>query len=427
MINNIKTAAILGSSGTIGSLVGGVIAQEGIRIYFLSRTTEHSIKGLQKAIAQTRSEVIARNIICGDYDCLLEKAIKEADWVIEAVSENITIKRQIYDKIEKFLQPDTIISSTTSSLPLDALIERHSDSFRKNFLSTHFYNPPGKMLACEIAGGRDSDPEVLEFMKTFLEHKLRRAVIPVKNIAGFAGNRIAFLLFSKITELVSEYGVEMMDYLISPYTGRLMAPLATLDLVGLDIHKAIIKNLAENTTDEMHESFAVPNYVNIMIDKGLLGNKTKGGFYKRLEGGRNLYFDPKTCDYIPAIQPHISFVEKAKNLIHLGMYKDAFEVIKNAEDKEAQIVKDILCTYISYSYCRVGEVTETEIGIEGIDRVMSAGFHWASPSLILNLLGGRKDVTKMLRERKLKVPEEFFDNNEPELQILNSGKYFEAR
>ncbi len=427
MFRSIKKVVVLGASGTVGSLTGGILAQEDLQVYFLSRTFNGAEKGLAKAIAQARSEIIARNIICGDYEHTLKEAVSQADWVIEAVCEDINIKRRMYEKIETNLRPETIVSSTTSSLPLDALAQGRTETFRKNFLSTHFYNPPGKMLACEVAATDETDPQVFEFMKDFLKHKLHREVVPVKNVAGFAGNRIAFLLFGKITELVTEYGVEMTDYLIGPYTGRLMPPLATLDLVGLDIHKAIIKNLHENTNDEMHDSFVLPDYINKMVENGLLGNKTQAGFYKKPEGGRIFYFDPASCDYIPAIQPHIGFVEKAKHLIHLGMYKEAFDTIKTAEGKEADIVMDILCTYISYAYCRIGEVTEPEFGIDGIDRVMSAGYHWACPSLILNLLDGKKEVTKLLKQKGLKVPNVLNNTKQPLLQILNSGKYLVAR
>ncbi len=427
MVKSIKTVAILGSGGTIGSLSGGIIAQEGIKVYFLSRTKEAAIGGMLRAFEQARSEIIAQNIICGDYESSLETAMGEADWVVEAVAEDINIKKQMYKKIEPYLRPDTIISSTTSSLPLDKIAEALPKEMRRNFLSTHFYNPPGKMLACEIACLDQTNPEVYNFMKDFLENRLRRSVIPVKNIAGFAGNRIAFLLFGRITQMVSDYGAEMMDYLIGPYTGRLMAPLATLDLVGLDIHKAIIESLRNNTNDQMHDLFALPDYINTMIEKGLLGNKTKAGFYKRLEGGRKLFFDPATGDYIPAVLPHIGFVEHAKQLIHLGMYRQAFETIKDARGKEADIVTDILCMYISYAYNRIGEVTDAKYGINGIDKVMSAGFHWASPSLILNLLGGKKEVSKMLNQKGQAAPAQLQDTDNMELQIIESGKYLVAR
>lgn len=283
------------------------------------------------------------------------------------------------------------------------------------------------MLACEIASTSDTDPKVYSFMKDFLKLELRRVVIPVKNVAGFAGNRIAFLLFNLITRLAEEYGVETMDYLIGPYTGRMMPPLATLDLVGLNIHKAIIENLYTYTNDEAHDSLIVPDYVNKMIGNGCLGNKTKAGFYKELESGRHTYLDPSTGDYVPAIEPHVAFVEKAKHLIHMGMYQEAFETIKTANCEEADIVMDILCTYISYSYSRVGEVTAAEFGIDGINKVMSFGFHWAQPSLIISMLGGKECVIKLLDKKGFAIPDSLKSESESACHVRNHGKYFVAR
>jgi len=429
MIDTMRNVVVLGSSGTIGSLIGGLIAQMGIKVYFLSRSLDRAKSGLERAISQARSEVINRNVVCGDYEHLLESVLKEADWVVECVTEDLAIKQKMYEKVDQYKRPDTIVSSTTSSLPLTELSRGRSEEFQRNFLSTHFFNPPGKMLACEIATHPGTDPKVLDRMKDFLERELRRVVIPVNDIAGFAGNRIAFLLFNQITALAEEHGVEMMDYLIGPYTGRLMPPLATLDLVGLDIHKAIMKSLYENTDDEMHASLILSDYINKMTESGCLGNKTptKGGFYKRLESGESVFYDPATCDYVPAIKPHIAFVEKAKNLIHLGLYRESFEVIREARCKEADIVMDILCTYIAYSYSRIGEVTEQKLGIDGINKVMSFGFNWAAPSLIVGMLGGRKSVIQLLEERELEVSDFLKDGREEVWQIPSAGKYFVAR
>lgn len=426
MIDNVKNVVILGSSGTVGSLTGGLFAQQGIKVHFLSRTLQGAKAGLKKAISQARSEVISRYIECGDYDHMLENALQEADLIIESVSENLEIKRKIYQKVERYRKPDTIIGSTTSSLPLTALIEGQSENFKKNFLSTHFYNPPGKMRACEISGTEYTDPAVYNFMEDFLGNVLGRVVIPVRNMPGFAGNRIAFVLFNRITSLVEDYGVEMMDYLIGPYTGRLMPPLATIDLVGIDIHKAIIRSLQENTHDEMHDSLVLPDYIDKMIDEGLLGNKTKAGFYKKLESGKRIFFDPATCDYVPAIEPHVAFVEKAKSLTHLGMYRKAFDAIRSASSREAEIVLDILCTYIAYSYSRIGEVTDHEFGIDGMDKVMSYGFNWAGPSVIVNMLGGIDMVTDLFNKKGLEVPAGLVNQNVSEKEMIGSGKYFIA-
>ena len=427
MIDVIRNVVILGSSGTIGSLTGGIIAQQGIKVYFLSRTLEGAKAGLKRALSQARSEVISRYIECGDYTHILEEALREADLIIESVTENLEVKKKMYEMVERYRKPDAIIGSTTSSLPLNALVEDRSDSFKENFLSTHFYNPPGKMLACEVAGTEWTNPQVYNFIQQFLEKQLRRKIIHVNNIPAFAGNRIAFTLFNRITVLVEEYGVEIMDYLLGPYTGRLMPPLATIDLVGLDIHRAIIHSLQQHTHDYLHDTLAIPEYINKMIGAGLLGNKAKGGFYKKQESGKLTFFDPDTSEYIPAIEPHIAFVEKAKRFIRIGMYKEAFDIIKRTRGSEAEIVKEILCTYVAYAYSLIGQVTESGYGIEGIDKVMCYGFNWAPPSTIVDMLGSNKEVIILLEENNCAIPQALKENVRSLNKIPNSGKYFIAR
>ncbi len=423
----IKTVVVLGASGTVGSLSGGLMAQNGLKVYFLSRTQQGSERGLLKAIAQARSEMIAQNIVCGDYDHLLKEAVGQADWIVEAVTEDADIKRRIYEQVEAYKKPQTIVSSTTSSLPLPELVRGRGDGFKKNFLSTHFYNPPGRMSACEVTGTQYTDPGIVDFMQQFLEKRLRRVVIRVKDAVAFAGNRIAFVLFSRITSLAREFGVEVMDYLIGPYTGRLMPPLATLDLVGLDIHKAIVNSLNTHTNDDLHSWLAVPGYINTMIQRNLLGNKAGGGFYKKLESGKYVFLDPVSCDYVPAIEPHVAFVEKAKHFIRMGMYKDAFDTIQSAQGKEAEVVKDILAAYVAYSYSLVGEVTDSSFGIEGIDKVMAYGFHWAAPSVIVEALGGANTTAQLLDKKGFKVPDALRQGLKSHLGLTNSGKYFVAK
>lgn len=425
----IENVLILGASGTIGSLAGGLLAQNGLKVWFLSRTLAGSQKGLARAQKQARSEVIAANITCGDYDSMLVQACGQADWILECVAEDLSIKQSLYEQVDQFRRPDSVVSSVTSSLVLDQLPQGRSESFQKNFLSTHFYNPPGKMLACEICGTSKTDPAVVAFMADFCQTRLRRAVIAVKPTAGFAGNRIAFLLFSRITELAAEYGVEMMDYLIGPYTGRLMPPLATLDLVGLDIHKAIIHSLRDHTNDALHDKLVLPDYVEKLIADGHLGNKTrgKGGFYKKLESGAFEYIDPKSGQYVPAFRPHIQFVEMAKDQIHLGKYRDAFESILAAKGTEAAIVHEILATYIAYAYMLIGQVTDEKDGITGIDRVMSTGFNWASPSLVVHMLGGREKAIELIQSQNLPVPDRLRTDTTCDQYVFNAGKYFPAK
>ena len=221
----------------------------------------------------------------------------------------------------------------------------------------------------------------------------------------------------------------MMDYLIGPYTGRLMPPLATLDLVGLDIHKAIIHSLQDHTTDALHDRIVLPGYVEKMIADDHLGNKTrdKGGFYKKLESGKFTYYDPATGDYIAAFTPHVQFVETAKDQIHRGLYRDAFDTILSAKGAEADIVHEILATYIAYAYMLIGEVTDEQDGITGIDRVMATGFNWASPSLLVHMLGGKEKAIQLIESQSLPVPDALRTDTTCDQYIFNAGKFFPAK
>lgn len=426
MSYTVKKVVILGASGTVGSLVGGLFAQKEIMTFFLSRTLKGAKAGRDKAIKQARSETVSRYIECGDYEHSLEGALHEADLIIESVSEDLTIKKEIYHLLERYRKAEAIIGTTTSSLPLTILANEQTQSFRRYFLSTHFYNPPGRMLACEIAGTNDTEPQVYNFVEKFLRDVLGRVVVPVKNRPGFAGNRIAFLVFSKITVLAQEYGVEMMDYLIGPYTGRSMPPLATLDLVGLDVHKAIIRSLQDNTGNDMHDLLLLPSYVDKMIESNLLGNKAGGGFYKKLESGKFAYIDPSTCEYTGAFHPHLHFVEKVKHFIHMGLYKEAFDAILASKGREVDVVTDILYTYITYAFSLIGEVTDVCYGISGIDNVMSSGFHWAPPSVIVSMLGGKESVLEALAVRNLSIPEALRRHDTSTQSSHDPGKYFVA-
>lgn len=428
MIDNIKSVVILGASGTMGSLIGGIIAQSGIKVYFLSRTKDHAERGLQRAITQARSDMIKKNIVYGDYETLLESALQEADWIIECVSENIEIKFAIYERIEGFRKKGSIVSSTTSSLLLSQLCQGRSEDFEKNFLGIHFYNPPSRLVACEIASQSHTSPKVVQFMRDFLENKLGRIIIPVLGTTAFAGNRIACLVMSVVTKLVEEYGVEMMDYLSGPYTGRVMAPLVTIDLIGLDTYKAIIENLYKHTNDYLHDCFKLPPYMERMIENGHLGNKTpnKGGFYKVDSGKNEFVIDHNTINYEKKKIYKVEFVEKAKDMIHVGRYKDAFNIIKTAHSKEADIVRRILCLYISYSYSCVGKVTDVRYGIDGIDKAIAYGYNWAPPSLLVYMMDGKEVAIRLLQEYGIEVPDALKNVNESFDAHLNYGRFFIA-
>jgi len=282
------------------------------------------------------------------------------------------------------------------------------------------------MLACEVARTEATDSSVYDFILSFLEQRLRRVVVPVHNTPAFAGNRIAFVLFDRIVHLVELYGVEMMDYLVGPYTGRLMPPLATLDLVGIDVYIAIINSLKENAGED-GKSLSDQKYIKEMISNGLLGKKSGRGFYRLLENGSHAFYDPNSHEYVPGIKPHVRFVEKAKQYIHYGRYKEAFDAIRSAKGTEADVVKDILARYLHLAFSLVGVVTEEKYGISCIDRVMAFGFNWAPPGVLVGLVGGKKAAAEFLSEMGLCVPTGLEDEDSAVDQaLLSHGRYFVA-
>jgi 3-hydroxyacyl-CoA dehydrogenase len=420
VINNIKTVVVCGAGGQMGSTIGGLISQSGLKVYFLSRSIRNANIGKDRAIANCRSEIISKNIICGSYD-MMEEALKEADLVIEAVSEDVSIKQDIYKEIEKYRRHDTIIASTTSSLLLSKLIVGLPKDFVDHFIITHFYNPPSKMLVCEVVRCGSNSDVVFNTVIQFLKERLNRKVVVVNDITGFAGNRVAFAIFNLALISSVNYGVEVIDYITGSHTGRKMPLLKTLDLIGLDIYKSIVENLNKEGID-LH----LPAYVDEMIDNGIIGIKSLGGFYKKSEEGILLY-DIETCKYSYPENYKSRNIEDMKEFIKVGRYKEAFNFAMKKYydgDRDIKIMIDFLCFYVWYSYTCVGEVTSHDIGISGINDVMSYGFNWAPPEVVSYVLGGKEEMTKLFEERGLEIPHSFKDLNIEKYNNCDIGKYF---
>jgi 3-hydroxyacyl-CoA dehydrogenase len=181
-----------------------------------------------------------------------------------------------------------------------------------------------------------------------------------------------------------------------------MTPLATVDLVGWDIHRAIVDNVYANTNDEAHETNKLPDFMAKLMDKGVLGNKTGSGFFKR-DGDKRLVLDPSTGDYIPEEEiklPDLAYIDEVSALHRDGRYKDGMAVFLHAEGEQAKIARGVIAGYIAYAFERVGEVTET---IDGIDRIMGLGFNAAPPSVLVDAFGAQ-GVVDMIGEAGLAVP-----------------------
>ncbi len=413
-MNEIKKVAVLGANGTMGSLSGGVFAQTGIKCIFFARSLQKAQKGIENAVKQARSDVLREYIVPKTYDDF-EKELPTCDWILEALGEDIELKREYFKKIDRFRKQGSIVSTVSSSLCIEEMAEGMSDDFKAHFLGTHFFNPPAKLFANELIFHPNNSNKLKKYIHEFCEKALRRVNIISYNKPGFAGNRIGFQFLNEAALYAEKYGVAKTDYLLGPYTGRAMPPLATIDLVGLDIYGAIVNYIYEKVDDERHDTYKMPLYTKKMIDQGRLGNKTGGGFYTEDENKQRLCIEPSNLGYIELKKMQIDFVEQAKNYIHDGNYKKAADILKNEQSEEAAIVRHFILGYISYSFFRAGEVNPPETGIDGIDRVMAYGFSWLPPSGWVDLFGGPKETITLTERSDIPVP--------LGLKSLKEGKY----
>jgi 3-hydroxyacyl-CoA dehydrogenase len=398
----IDHVVVLGANGAMGYGSGALFTSVVPKVTFLARSKDKADQGLGAAIAAVRSSTVGNRVETGDYGTDFDVAVAKADLIFEAITEDFELKRELFARVDKLRRPDSIVATVTSGLSINALAEGRSDSFRKHFLGLHFFNPPNVIVGTELVAGKDTDKGLLDFIELYSEKKLGRKMIRTADRAGFAGNRVGFKVLNEAAQLAEEHGPLLIDRLVGPYTGRAMTPLATVDLVGWDIHRAIVDNIYKNAPDEVHATLRLPGYMAQLIEKGTLGTKSGGGFFKT-ENKQTLVLDPKSGSYRPASEiklPDLSYIKQIAALHRDGRYGEAMQAFAAAPGEYAALARKLVAGYISYAFHRVGEVTET---IAGIDDIMGFGFNWAPPSVLVDTLGLAATV-KMIEDSKLPVP-----------------------
>jgi 3-hydroxyacyl-CoA dehydrogenase len=402
---------VLGANGTMGAGSGEVFAAGGCTVVFLARSTEKAREGLVTAQNLAKSQRIADRISVGTYGEDLEEAVAKADLIFEALAEDIELKKEFFTRVDRCRRPDSIVATASSGLSIAEMARGRSDGFRRNFLGIHLYNPPNVIVGTEVVPHAGTDPSLVPEIVRMLETRFGRVAIITADTPAFAGNRVGFKFLNEAALLAGEFGVAFVDYLLGPYTGRAMPPLATIDLVGWDVHKAIVDNVYAHTQDEAHAAFAMPAYMQRLLDSGHLGKKTpeRGGFYRRVKEGKqtiNLVLDLKTGAYKDVrddgVRP-VAFVEKMKELHRVGLYRDALKVFAEATGLEAELARRVILGYVSYALNRVG-TTEVVRSPRDIDRIMGFGFNWAPPTALIDLLGV-KTAIRLLETQDLPVPQ----------------------
>lgn len=402
---------VLGANGTMGAGASALFAANGFAVTMLARTLDKARQGLGKAKEALRTDVLEARVRCGSYDADLERSVSRADLIFEAVSEDLTVKLPFLERIDQARRPGSIVATVSSGLSIAKMCEGRSDDFRRHFMGMHLFNPPHVIVGTEMIPGPDTDGEVFRDMCTLATRRLGRAVVECRDMPAFAGNRVGFKLLNECTILAEEHGVTNIDYWIGRHTGRALAPLATIDLVGWDVHDAIVENLYDNTADEAHALFLMPEYMKRLMDQGHMGNKTpaEGGFYRRVTDANKTrltsVLDPKSGSYSEGAGPppeKVAYIEEMKALHGVGRYRDAMRLLLGAPGTEGEIARRVIVGYVSYALNRVGpaEVVQTPAAV---DSIMGNGFNWAPPSVLVDLWG--KDATiGAMQKLGLKVP-----------------------
>lgn len=426
----IEKAAVLGA-GTMGAQIAAHLANAHIPTILLDiapreLTPEEQARGLKLDSKEVRNRIanagfeaakkakpaafftpdFASLITVGNFEDDLPK-LKDCDLIIEAVVENLDIKKSLYERVEQHRRPQSIVASNTSGIPIHKLAEGRSDDFRAHFLGVHFFNPPRYLHLVEIIRTEWTKPEVSCFMFGFLDQRLGKGVVPAKDRPNFIANRIGTYgaLVTIKTMLDEGYTIEEVDKMTGPAVGRpKTATFRTFDLVGLDVFSHVIKNLYEALPeDEERDVFVAPEFLTAMVAKGLLGNKTKAGFFKKQKGEGDKpqiwTLDTATLDYRSSQQVKLPSLDMAKNI------EDGRERLKAlvwGKDRVGAFLWKTMSRTLSYAAKRIPEIADTVVEV---DRAMRWGFSWElGPFEAWDAIGVEKSVARM-KEEGLPIPE----------------------
>lgn len=415
----IKKVAVIGS-GIMGSGIACHFANIGVEVLLLdiipkepnetelkkgltieSKAVRNRIVNSNLALALKSSpspiynQKFASRISTGNTTDDLEK-IKDVDWIIEVVVERLDIKKAVYEQIEKYRKPGTLITSNTSGIPIHFMNEGRSQDFQKHFCGTHFFNPARYLKLFEIIPGPDTSDEVIEFLSQYGERFLGKTSVIAKDTPAFIGNRIGIFGIMSLFHLVKEMDltVEEVDKLTGPVIGRpKSATFRTVDVVGLDTLVHVANGIYENCPqDEAHKLFKLPSFINTMMENNWLGSKTKQGFYKKVDKDI-LALDLDTLEYRPQKKTSFATLELTKTI---DKPIDRFKILVKGKDKAGDFYRKNFTAMFAYVSNRVPEITDE---FYKIDDAMKAGFGWENgPFEIWDAIGVEKAISLMEAE-----------------------------
>ena len=424
MKRTIKKIAIIGS-GIMGSGIACHFANIGVEVLLLD-IVPRELNDREKAKGLTLEDIVVRNrlvndaltaslkskpspiynqgfanrISTGNLDDDIAK-VKDVDWIMEVVVERLDIKQQVFEKLEKYRTPGTLITSNTSGIPIKFMSEGRSEDFQKHFCGTHFFNPARYLKLFEIIPGPKTDASVLEFLNGYGEQFLGKTSVVAKDTPAFIGNRVGIFSIMSLFNAVKEMDltIEEVDKLSGPVIGRpKSATFRTVDVVGLDTLVHVANGIGANCKDdERLELFKLPDFIDTMMENKWLGSKTGQGFYKKsvsAEGKKEiLSLDLNTLEYRTKKRANFATLEMTKTI---DKVLDRFKVLVSGKDKAGEFYRKSFSALFAYVSNRVPEISDE---LYKIDDAMKAGFGWEhGPFQIWDAIGLEKGIEIMKSE-----------------------------
>jgi 3-hydroxyacyl-CoA dehydrogenase len=392
MKRTIRKIAVLGS-GVMGSRIACHFAGIGVQVLLLDIVPNDAKESkdvrarnklvndaLQSALKSNPSPVytkdVAKRISTGNFDDNM-KEIGTCDWVIEVVVERLDIKKIVFEQVEKYRKPGTLITSNTSGIPIHMMAEGRSEDFKKHFCGTHFFNPPRYLRLLEIIPTPHTDPAIVDFLMHYGDLYLGKTTVLCKDTPAFIANRIGVYGIMAIFGLVDKMGltIDEVDALTGPIIGRpKSATFRTADVVGIDTMVKVAKGVYDNCpTDEARNAFVIPAWLQKMVDNNWLGDKSGQGFFKKVKSGGSseiLTLNLQTMEYGPRNKPKFATVEAAKPLEDL---KQRIKALCQGSDKAGEFYRHFHYGMFSYISHRYPEISDE---LYRVDDAMMAGFGW---------------------------------------------------
>lgn len=424
MNKHIKKVAVIGS-GIMGSGIACHFANIGVEVLLLD-IVPRELDEKERAKGLTLNDKVVRNRLVNDSLTAALKSkpspiyhqkfasrittgnleddiakIAKVDWIIEVVVERLDIKKQVFENLEKFRTPGTLITSNTSGIPIKFMSEGRSDDFQKHFCGTHFFNPARYLKLFEIIPGPKTALDILDFLNGYGEQFLGKTAVVAKDTPAFIGNRIGIFSIQSLFHMVKELGmtIEEIDKLTGPVIGRpKSATFRTVDVVGLDTLVHVANGIYDNCkTDERHELFKLPNFIATMMENKWLGSKSGQGFYKKVNkadgSSEILTLDLETMDYRSAKKANFATLETTKTVEKVV---DRFKILVDGKDKAGDFYRKSFASLFAYVSHRIPEISDD---LYKIDDAMKAGFGWEhGPFQIWDAIGVEKGLELIKKE-----------------------------